>query len=196
MVLKTREKLIDVARQLFAHKGVENTTMNDIATASDKGRRTIYTYFKSKREIYDAIVEQESEKIVQQLRDIVALELSPVDKLRLFLEKRFEIFKIAQNSQHPNAISAWFSRDFKRVERVKKLAAAKETEMLETIVNEGIAQKAFLADRMRYLRPTMALLLQGVDLVVMRNNFSEIGVDRDTFDKDITQFIIESIRIN
>ena len=31
MVIKTREKLIDVARQLFAIKGIENTTMNDIA---------------------------------------------------------------------------------------------------------------------------------------------------------------------
>lgn len=47
MVTKTRDKLIEVARQLFAHKGIENTTMNDIASASEKGRRTIYTYFKT-----------------------------------------------------------------------------------------------------------------------------------------------------
>ena len=67
MVLKTREKLIEGARQLFAHKGIENTTMNDIATASDKGRRTIYTYFKNKREIYNAVIEQESERIVSNL---------------------------------------------------------------------------------------------------------------------------------
>ena len=33
MVIKTRDKLIEVARQLFANKGVENTTMNDIANA-------------------------------------------------------------------------------------------------------------------------------------------------------------------
>lgn len=44
MAIKTREKLIEVARQLFARKGIENTTMNDIANASEKGRRTIYTY--------------------------------------------------------------------------------------------------------------------------------------------------------
>ena len=50
-VLKTRAKLVDVARQLFAKKGVEDTTMNDIAQASKKGRRTLYTYFKSKEQI-------------------------------------------------------------------------------------------------------------------------------------------------
>lgn len=64
MASKTREKLIEVARQLFAHKGIENTTMSDIATASEKGRRTIYTYFKNKREIYNAVIEKESEQVV------------------------------------------------------------------------------------------------------------------------------------
>ena len=42
-VSKTRAKLVDVARQLFAKNGVDETTMNDIALASKKGRRTLYT---------------------------------------------------------------------------------------------------------------------------------------------------------
>lgn len=71
MASKTRERLLDVARQLFASNGVEKTTMNDIATASDKGRRTIYTYFKNKKEIYDAVIERESEAIVLKLRAVV-----------------------------------------------------------------------------------------------------------------------------
>ncbi|MGM9760212.1 MAG: TetR family transcriptional regulator, partial [Parabacteroides sp.] len=33
-VSKTRDRLVEVARQLFARSGVENTTMNDIAQAS------------------------------------------------------------------------------------------------------------------------------------------------------------------
>ena len=60
-VSKTKAKLVDVARQLFAKMGVENTTMNDIALASKKGRRTLYTYFKSKDEIYLAVVESDVE---------------------------------------------------------------------------------------------------------------------------------------
>ena len=68
MVTKTRDKLIEVARQLFVHKGIENTTMNDIANASDKGRRTIYTYFKNKKEIYNASYFQETFQIFRQTR--------------------------------------------------------------------------------------------------------------------------------
>ena len=78
MVSKTREKLLDVARQLFAHKGVENTTISDIATASDKGRRTIYTYFRNKREIYNAVIERESEILVAKVKDIANSSLEPV----------------------------------------------------------------------------------------------------------------------
>lgn len=48
MVIKTRDRLIEVARKLFLNKGIENTTMIDIANASDNGRRTVYSYFKIK----------------------------------------------------------------------------------------------------------------------------------------------------
>ena len=55
-ISKTRQLLVDIARQLFAKNGLENTTMNDIAQASGKGRRTLYTYFKSKEDIYYAVI--------------------------------------------------------------------------------------------------------------------------------------------
>ena len=90
MASKTRERLLEVAHQLFASNGVERTTMNDIATASDKGRRTIYTYFKNKREIYEAVIERESEAIVMKLRGIVNSDIEPEEKLRRFLNARFD----------------------------------------------------------------------------------------------------------
>ena len=66
-VSKPRAKFVDVARQLFAKNGVDNTTMNDIAVASTKGRRTLYTYFKSKEDIYIAVVESELDKLSEAL---------------------------------------------------------------------------------------------------------------------------------
>jgi hypothetical protein len=46
-IVKTRDRLIEVARLLFARTGVENTTMNDIAAASQRGEADDL-YFKSK----------------------------------------------------------------------------------------------------------------------------------------------------
>ena len=58
-ISKTRQKLVDVARQLFAKNGIANTTMNDIAVASGKGRRTLYTYFSRKEDVYYAVIESD-----------------------------------------------------------------------------------------------------------------------------------------
>ena len=91
-MLKTRNKLIDIARQLFAHKGIENTTMNDIAIAAKKGRRTIYTYFKNKRDIYNAVIESESGIVLKRLSEIVDLPLPADQKLMEFHQKLLEMF--------------------------------------------------------------------------------------------------------
>ena len=76
-VSKTKIKLVDVARQLFAKNGVDNTTMNDIAIASKKGRRTLYTYFKSKEEIYIAVVESELEVLSDELERVASEAIAP-----------------------------------------------------------------------------------------------------------------------
>ena len=48
---KKKSLLIDVARKLFAQKGLNGTTMNDIANESGISRRTLYVYFANKEEI-------------------------------------------------------------------------------------------------------------------------------------------------
>ena len=70
-IYRTRRHIIDVARQLFAKRGLANTTINDIAIASGKGRRTLYTYFVNKEDIYSAVIESELERLSDKL-DAVA----------------------------------------------------------------------------------------------------------------------------
>lgn len=192
MVIKTREKLIDVARQLFAHKGIENTTMNDIAAAADKGRRTIYTYFKNKREIYNAVIEQESELLIKQLREVMDMPLSPVEKLAKFIEIRIEI--IENSTDHHDTIRALFLRNIKRVERIRKLAISKEIEMIREIVDSGVKEGVFNPETASTIYPTMLMMFQGIDLSFLRNNFEEMGVDKATLKEKLTKFIITGIK--
>ena len=144
MVSKTREKLIEVARQLFVHKGLDNTTMNDIANASDKGRRTIYTYFKSKREIYNAVIERESDLRVSRLRGLAEDDsLQPVEKLKKFLTDRYQLSSISPSRTSSDSIRSMFSLDFKRVDRIRQLSYEKESALFKSILDEGVASGAF-----------------------------------------------------
>ena len=73
--------LIEVARQLFAKNGKKDVTMNDIAEASKKGRRTLYTYFNNKEEIYKAVIDKELGIILDRLNVVSALKTEPDVKL-------------------------------------------------------------------------------------------------------------------
>ena len=76
-ISKTRQRLVEVARELFARKGLEATTMNDIALASQRGRRTLYTYFRNKEEIYFAVIESELERLSDEMDKVAAMQIDP-----------------------------------------------------------------------------------------------------------------------
>ena len=192
MVIKTREKLIEVARQLFAHKGIENTTMNDIANASDKGRRTIYTYFKNKKEIYNAVIEQESEQMVSQLREILQLNISPVEKLRRFLEIRFAL--ISDFLSQGESIKRFFGLDIKRVEKIRKLASEKENEILRSIIDDGINQGFFDESQCKYFESLQFLIFQSTDMSYLEESVYILSTDKDRFTSDIIEFIINGLK--
>ena len=117
-VSKTRAKLVDVARQLFAKMGVENTTMNDIAVASKKGRRTLYTYFKGKDEIYLAVVESELDILSDMMKRVAEKNISPDAKLLELIYTRLDAVK--EVVYRNGTLRANFFRDIWRVEKVRK----------------------------------------------------------------------------
>lgn len=192
MVLKTREKLIDVARQLFVHKGVENTTMNDIAAASDKGRRTIYTYFKNKREIYNAVIERESDRQVERLRLTAQSDLAPEEKLRRFLIGRFDTIDDV-SSYHPGTIRSLFSLDFKRVERIRRLATVKEREILKEILNEGVRKGSFSRMQADRLEALLTMVFQGAYYCMIKGNLEEGAAELEGLRRDVVDFVMDSI---
>lgn len=195
MVIKTREKLIEVARQLFARKGLENTTMNDIANASDKGRRTLYTYFKNKREIYNAVIERESDQLVTRLRDIVALPIDPVDKLVEYLNTRFEIVEDTVKRASTTTLRTRFTLDFRRLDRIRRLAVSKEQQLFNALLSEGVREGKFDARQAERLGAVETMIFQGVDYSHLRNNFQEIELSRDELKNKVINYLVDGIVI-
>lgn len=191
-MLNTRNKLIDIARQLFAHKGIENTTMNDIAIAAKKGRRTIYTYFKNKRDIYNAVIESESGIVLKRLSEIVDLPLPADQKLMEFIFQRFDAMKdlVYRNG----SLRADFFRDVRKVERARKTTSPKEIKMLESILREGVESGIFRIKHTDKMAMVMLLCLQGLDVPYIRDNFKEIGIEKDKLREYLYDFILYGIK--
>lgn len=191
MVSKTRDKFIEVARQLFARKGVENTTMNDIASASAKGRRTIYTYFKSKRDIFNAVIERETDQVLSRLRLIVTQPVPPDEKLRQYVAVRFEAMKevVSRNG----SLRAGFFRDVRKVDRARKILSKKEVALIRAILDEGIRAGVFDVTDPSGMAVIITQTIQGLDVPFIRDNLTENGIDKEMLKNYVTDILLKGL---
>lgn len=159
---KTRDLLVDVARGLFAKNGYENTTMNDIASASGKGRRTLYTYFKNKEEIYYAVIGDELSAMSDRLREVAAKNISPEDKLVQIIYTHLSMVKAAV---HRNGnLRAEFFRNIWLVERVRKEFDQTEREILTRVLSQGIRMGIFDVANLRLSVDIIHYCVRGLEV--------------------------------
>lgn len=178
-VPKTKAKLVDVARQLFAKMGVENTTMNDIALASKKGRRTLYTYFKSKEDIYMAVAESELDILSDTMKRVVEKNISPDRKIIEMIYTRLDAVKevVFRNG----TLRANFFRDIWRVEKIRKRFDAKEIQLFKAILREGMEKGVFRVDNLDMTAELLHYCVKGIEVPYIRGH---IGADLDDATRD------------
>lgn len=161
-ISKTRQTLVDVARQLFAKNGIANTTMNDIAKASGKGRRTLYTYFKSKDDVYYAVIEAELERLSDKLDEVAAKHSSPQDKIIELIYTHLSMIKetVIRNGN----LRAEFFRNIWMVERVRKKFDEDEIELFQKVYTEAKNDDEFDIDNVELVAEITHYCIKGLEV--------------------------------
>ena len=161
-ISKTRQKLVDVARQLFAKNGLENTTMNDIAMQSGKGRRTLYTYFKSKEEIYYAVIEGELERLSDKLDEVAMRKIRPQDKIIELIYTHLSMIRetVVRNGN----LRAEFFRNIWMVEKVRKHFDDAEIELFRKVYTEGKEDGEFDIDNIDLVADITHYCIKGLEV--------------------------------
>lgn len=175
-ISKTRNILLDVARKLFAKQGLANTTMNDIASASGKGRRTLYTYFKNKEDVYAAVIEQELDRMIVRLKEVAAKPIAPEDKLVQLIYTHLSLIKDVVNRN--GNLRAEFFRDIWRVEKIRKNFDRTEIELLTRVVMQGIRQGAFDVVNIRLSIDIIHCCIKGMEIPYIYGRLGEGGPGR------------------
>ena len=189
-VSKTKAKLVDVARQLFAKMGVENTTMNDIALASKKGRRTLYTYFKSKEDIYMAVVESELDMLSDMMKRVAEKNISPDEKMIEMIYPRLDAVKevVFRNG----TLRANFFRDIWRVEKVRKRFDAKEILLFKDVLREGVEKGVFRIDDIDMTAELVHYCVKGIEVPYIRGHIGA-KLDDETRDKYVVNLVFGAL---
>lgn len=162
LISKTRQKLIDIARQLFAKNGVANTTMNDIAVASGKGRRTLYTYFNSKEEVYSAVIESELERLSDKLDEVAAMKMRPLDKVIELIYTH--LIMIRETVVRNGNLRAEFFRNIWMVEKVRKKFDDYEIDLFRKVYQEGKADGEFDIDDVNLVADITHYCIKGLEV--------------------------------
>lgn len=189
-VSRTKAKLVDVARQLFAKMGVENTTMNDIALASKKGRRTLYTYFKSKEDIYMAVVESELDILSDMMKHVADKDVSPDRKIIEMIYTRLSAVKEAVYRN--GTLRANFFRDIWRVEKVRKRFDAKEIQLFKDVLREGVEKGVFEIDDVDMTAALVHYSVKGIEVPYIRGHIGA-NLDDETRNKYVIHIVFGAL---
>ena len=192
-ISKTRQKLVDVARQLFAKNGFDNTTMNDIAVASGKGRRTLYTYFNSKEDVYYAVIEGELERLSDCMDEVASKNIKPQDKVIELIYTHLTTIKgtVMRNGN----LRAAFFRNIWMVEKVRKNFDEDEIELFRKVYAEGKADGEFDIENVELVADITHYCIKGLEVPFIYGRLGH-GMTPETSKPLVAKFVYGALGRN
>ena len=189
LMSNTRKMLIEVARQLFAKNGKKEVTMNDIAEASKKGRRTLYTYFNNKEEIYKAVIDKELDTILERLLVVSKQDAEPDIKLTNHILTHLDAVKDVVNRN--GSLRADFFHDIYEVERKRRKIDVKEIALIRAIIAEGVEKNIFKRMDLNLSSIIIFYAIKGLEVPYIRQNISS---EFEKSKNSIVEFVFQGIK--
>src|SRR5581483_4276952 len=121
------QQILQAAQQLFQKHGYQKVTMDDVAKAIGKGRSSLYYYYKSKDEVFDAVMDVEIDEIVADFTRAVDQAVTTEQKIRAFSlskikisRKRKAFFEALESGMNADEISQYTQKKQAIHKRIKK----------------------------------------------------------------------------
>lgn len=82
----SREKIIEVAEALYARRGFSGVGMREVADAAGLGKSSLFHHFRSKVQLYLAVLERVLERMEERLAPVLTSSLGAADKLDRWID--------------------------------------------------------------------------------------------------------------
>jgi TetR/AcrR family fatty acid metabolism transcriptional regulator len=152
-----RTEIVDAARTVFARRGFAQGIMDEIAKEAGVAKGTLYLYFRSKTEIYKAVLDHDMKTLKTSTLDRIDAARGPKEKIHAFALARIEraeankeFFRIMDSEGSALTYTRSQYRDWLR-EPVQRLASAIEKASEQGKVRSVDAEKTawLIADMTR-----------------------------------------------
>ena len=159
---EVRAQIVRIARKIFTRYGFKKTTMEEIATANRKGKSTIYYYFKSKEDIFRAVVENEAAELKELLDNTIQTDAPPLDKLKTYILFRLHHVRTMKNFYAALNEESLSNMDF--ILDIRKNFDKEEQEMVKIILEEGMRDGTFQINSSEIGAIAIATMMKGLEL--------------------------------
>jgi AcrR family transcriptional regulator len=178
-----KKEILSAAVKLFAEKGYEYTTLDEIAEAAEFGKGTLYNYFQNKEDLYLAILEDIFESFLFNLKKISKTTRSFYDfvyevienVLRFHMENQYAFMLLVHERLHVVK-----NTPFEIPEKLKKMHQESERihkkRIREAIKNGEIAS----LDVDKIIHIYRSMMFAYIFGIVSCNKNSEIDVAKET----------------
>lgn len=157
-----RKKIVVTAGQIFSRYGFRKTTMEEVARALKMGKSSIYYYFKSKEEIFEAVVLYEANILRNELTTAIKSVESPVDKMKNYVFVRMKAFEKLSN--YYNAIFDKNLDHFDFIESIRAKYDREELAILRLILYHGARKNVFNVANSEYTALAVQTTLKGLEV--------------------------------
>jgi len=157
-----REKVIITAGQIFSRYGFRKTTMDEIARELKMGKSSIYYYFESKEDIFEAVVLHEANLLRNELTTAIKSVESPVEKMKNYVFVRMKAFEKLSN--YYNAIFDKNLDHFDFIENIRARYDREELAMLRLLIWHGSRKKIFKVANSEYTALAIQTTLKGLEV--------------------------------
>jgi AcrR family transcriptional regulator len=170
-----RKKIIIIAGQIFSRYGYKKTTMDEVAKALKMGKSSIYYYFSSKEEIFEAVVLYEANILRNELTTAIKSVESPVSKMEKYVLVRMRTFEKLSN--YYNAIFDKNLDHFEFIEKIREKYDREEIAILRLLLYDGIRKKVFNVDNSEYTAMAIQTALKGFEVPMFWKK-REVNIDK------------------
>lgn len=173
---EVRDQLVQAARQVFARYGYKKTALDDIAREARKGKSTIYYYFKSKDEIFKAVIDAEAEIRTKSIDDQIAQIDDPKQKLKTYIYVRMLTLKLVGN--YYEAIKNDLLDNLYFINRLRTDHFDAEINRIKKMLIEGIEKDVFTIQNPELTAKTIVTLLHGFEVPLILKNLSDEEIQK------------------
>ena len=168
---EVREQLVQSARLVFARYGFKKTALDDIAREARKGKSTIYYYFKSKDDIFKAVIDAEAEIRSKSIEDQISAIEDPQQKLKTYIYVRMLSLKNVGN--YYEAIKNDLLDNLYFVNSLRTNHFDAEVNVVKNLLLEGVDKGIYTIQNPELTAKTVVTLLQGFEVPLIQKNLSD-----------------------